>query len=63
MEFTLPDISCGHCAAAVERTIKRIDANATVQIDVATKHVSVATHATREQLAAALSEEGYPPAP
>lgn len=62
MNFTLPDISCGHCAAAVERTIKQIDAAANVHVDVATKRVEITTTASREQLAAALTEEGYPPA-
>jgi copper chaperone len=62
IEFTLPDISCGHCAKAVEKTIKRLDANAAVTVDITTKRVQVETTAARDALSAALTEEGYPPA-
>ena len=62
IEFNIPAISCGHCARSVTEAVHEVDPHAEVAVDVATKHVSVQTEAAREQLAAALTEAGYPPA-
>lgn len=61
--FTLPDISCNHCAKAITNAIHEIDANAIVAVDVAAKTVTVESTLTRESIAAALVAEGYPEKP
>jgi len=61
--FNLPDMSCGHCVAAVTEALKDADARAGVQVDLATKTAQVDSALPRDTLAAALAEAGYPPAP
>jgi copper chaperone len=63
LEFDIPAISCGHCARAVTEAVHEIDPQAEVTVDIAAKHVSVQTGATREALVQALGEAGYAPAP
>ncbi|WP_374436934.1 heavy-metal-associated domain-containing protein [Inhella sp.] len=62
--FQLPDLSCGHCVAAVTRALQALHPMVQVQADPATKAVRVQAPAalSAEQLAAALREAGYPPA-
>ena len=61
-EFKLPDMSCGHCRAAVTEAVKEVDEHAAVNVDLAQKTVTVESALSREQLAGVLSEAGYPPA-
>jgi copper chaperone len=61
--FNLPDMSCGHCVAAITEALKAADAQAGIQIDLATKIAHVDSAQPRETLAAALAEAGYPAAP
>jgi copper chaperone len=61
--FTLPDMSCGHCVAAITEALKEADAQAGVQIDLAAKTAQVDSALPRDQLAAVLAEAGYPPTP
>ena len=60
-EFTLPDMSCGHCVSTVTRALKDADPACAVQIDLSTKTVRVQSSRSAEVLASALSEAGYPP--
>ena len=62
IELTLPDISCGHCAKTVTQAVLALDPAAQVQVDLASKRVQIASTLPREQLEAALREEGYPAA-
>ena len=62
IELTLPAISCGHCVKTVTQTVQALDPAATVQVDLASKRVQIASTLPREQLEAALREEGYPAA-
>ena len=61
--FTLPDMSCGHCVAAIIEALKAADAQARVEIDREARTAEVDSTLPREALAAALTEAGYPPAP
>jgi copper chaperone len=61
--FTLPDMSCGHCVAAITEALKGADAQARIEIDREAKTAQVDSALPRDALAAALSEAGYPPAP
>ena len=62
-EFTVPDLSCGHCVRAVTEAVKGADDAATISADPASKRVAVESALPREQLAALLEAAGYPPAP
>jgi copper chaperone len=60
-EFTLPDLSCGHCVKSVTAAAQALDAGARVEADIASKYVSINSAQPREALVAALTEAGYPP--
>ena len=60
MEFNVPDMSCGHCAGVITKTLKALDASAIVSVDLPLKKVTVQTTQDRETVAAALTEAGYP---
>ena len=60
MEFNIPDMSCGHCAGVITKTVKQLDGSATVQIDLPSKKVTVETTQDRQTVADALAEAGYP---
>jgi copper chaperone len=62
LDLTLPDMTCQHCVRTVTQTVKEIDAAATVDIDLPAHRVRIETTATAAALAAALTEQGYPPA-
>jgi len=61
--FKLPDMSCGHCVAAITEALRGADAHARIEVDRDTQTADVDSALPREALAAALTEAGYPPAP
>jgi copper chaperone len=61
--FHLPDMSCGHCVAAITEALKAADPEARIDIDRDARTATVDTALPREALAATLTEAGYPPAP
>jgi copper chaperone len=58
-QFDVQGMTCNHCARAVTEAVRRIDAAATVQVDLAAGRVAVDSTAARERLADAIREEGY----
>ena len=62
IELTLPDMTCGHCVKAVTQTVQRMDAAATVEVDLPSRQVKIATTQAADAVKAALAEEGYPAA-
>jgi copper chaperone len=61
--LTAPDISCGHCVAAVKDALGALSGVASVEANESTKRVEVAYDASRVSLAqieAAMDEAGYP---
>ena len=61
-DFHLPDMSCGHCVAAITEAVKGLDPAAELVFDREAKRVHVQTQTPRERLAEALTEAGYPEA-
>jgi copper chaperone CopZ len=63
--FNIPNISCGHCTAAIESELKAIDGIADVQGDIAEKTVTVRWDApvTLDRILNILKEINYPAAP
>jgi copper chaperone len=62
IEFTLPTMTCGHCAKTVTSTVQRVDPAATLTIDLPTHKVQIDSQQPAAQFAAALTDEGYTPA-
>lgn len=63
IEFTINDMTCGHCASMITKTVRALDADAKVDVDLAHKKVQVESHVDRARLSHALAEAGFPPAP
>ena len=59
-EFKVEGMSCSHCVSMVTKTVKALDPNAKVEVDLASKKVMVESTEDRQILAAALTEAGYP---
>ncbi len=61
--LTAPDISCGHCVAAVQGAVGALAGVQHVQADVDTKQVAVEfdpSCVSLPQIEAALDDAGYP---
>ena len=61
LHFTVPDMSCGHCAGRITTAIHTVDPQAKVLADPPAREVKIASQADRAALVAALTEAGYPP--
>ncbi|MDR9484851.1 MAG: cation transporter [Sediminimonas sp.] len=61
--FAVPDMSCGHCTAAIEKSIKSIDATAEVTCDLDTRQVQVDSVLDTDALSEAIRQAGYDATP
>jgi copper chaperone len=57
--FAVTGMTCSHCVQSVSRAITRLDAAATVRVDLAAGQVEIASALDAARLAAAIAEEGY----
>jgi len=58
-KLNIPDMTCGHCKAAVEKAVASVDAGAKVAVDLDTRTVEIDSRADLAAILAALKEEGY----
>lgn len=63
MILNIPEMSCGHCRAAVEAAVAGLDAGAVVTVDLAARRAEIVTGAAPEAVIAALAAAGYDAAP
>lgn len=63
VEFTLPDMSCGHCVKSVTAAVQRVDPAAKLAVDLPARRVQIETTRPAQDFAVVLTYEGYPPAP
>lgn len=59
IRFSVPDMSCGHCTASIEKAIKAIDPNAKVSCDLTAHSVEVDSALDESALTAAIRDAGY----
>lgn len=57
--FDVPDMSCGHCTAAIEKSIKAIDPAAKVSCDLGNKSVEVDSFLSERAVSEAIRDAGY----
>lgn len=62
IEFTVPDMTCGHCAGRIRSAVAEVDANATVDIDIARHAVRITSSRDESLFREALADADYPPA-
>lgn len=62
--FTVPNISCGHCTATIQRELGELEGVTSVEADAASKQVKVRWQdpATWQKIEALLVEIEFPPA-
>lgn len=58
-DFSIPDMTCGHCKKVVEETLLGLDAAARITVDLEAHKVAVDTEAPVEAMVAALRDAGY----
>ena len=58
-ELQVEGMTCNHCVAAVTKSVKEIDADAKVDVDLATHTVRVASKASIDDIKSAVAEAGY----
>jgi copper chaperone len=61
--LSIPDMSCGHCKAAVEAALATVPDAGTVNVDLPARRVHVGGNAALPALLAALDQAGYPANP
>lgn len=59
IEMTISGMSCEHCVKAVTQAIRSRDPAAEVAIDLASGRLRATTTLPRDQVQAAVEEEGY----
>jgi len=61
IEFTVSDMTCGHCASTITKAVKEVDAAARCEIDLATKKVRIESAEDAAEFQAAIDDAGYTP--
>jgi len=62
-KLNVPEMSCGHCKATVEKAVAGVDAGAQVEIDLDNRTVSIQSSADAASLIDALKTAGYEATP
>jgi len=60
MKFHVPDMSCGHCKAAVEAAVHTLDPTADITVDLTAKTVTIVGTVSRSDILNALAAKGFP---
>ena len=60
--LNVPDVACAHCKAAIEGAVAPLDGVARVEVEIATKSVTVDLEldGDLEAVKEAIEDEGYP---
>jgi len=58
-KLNVPEMSCGHCKAAIEQAVAGVDADARVSVDLENRTVNVETAIADAALIDALKAGGY----
>lgn len=60
MKLHIPDMSCGHCVATIEKTVQAVDPLANVRPDLTNHTAEIETSLPAAVLFEALESAGYP---
>jgi copper chaperone len=63
IEFTVNDMTCGHCASTITRAVKDVDAASRCEIDLGQHKVRIESAHAAAEFKAAIEEAGYTPVP
>ncbi|MFW6028195.1 MAG: heavy-metal-associated domain-containing protein [bacterium] len=59
MKLKVPDMSCGHCAATIEKAARSVDPAAEFDVDLTTKVATIGTTAPADRMRSAIRDAGY----
>ena len=59
MDFKVNGMTCGGCVRAVTNAIRNVDPDASLEVDLAGKRVSVQSKAEAASIEAAITDAGY----
>jgi copper chaperone CopZ len=59
LKLKVPEMTCGHCAATIEKAVKGLDPAAKVQVDLGTKTVTVETASDETSVKEVIEAAGY----
>lgn len=59
MDLKIPDMSCGHCTAAIQRAVLATDPAARLAFDLPSRQVNIETSLSLESVQGVLVKEGY----
>ena len=59
IDFKVQGMTCGGCVRGVTNALQRVDADAIVNVDLASKTVSVSSAADVQQLKQAIEKAGF----
>ncbi len=59
-KFSVPDMSCGHCKAAIEEAVAAADPGAALDFDMESRTVEISTNIGSDEILKLLDDEGYP---
>lgn len=59
LKLKVEDMTCGHCAAAVQKAVRSVDPAAKVDVDLSAGTVTVETGADEGRIGNAISSAGY----
>jgi copper chaperone len=59
-DLHVPDLSCGHCKATIEKAIKTLDPDAHISFDMDARNIHVTSGVATGMIVTTLSEAGYP---
>jgi copper chaperone len=57
--LSVPEMSCGHCKASIEKAVISVDANARISVDLDNRIVNIKRILGDADLISALKEGGY----
>lgn len=60
MKLLINNMTCGGCARGVTATIKSVDENAIIDVNLDSKIVTVDTNTSSDKIIEALAEDGFP---
>jgi copper chaperone len=63
IQFSVNDMTCGHCASTITRAVKEVDAAARCEIDLDGRKVRIESAHDAAEFQEAIGEAGYTPVP
>lgn len=60
-QFSVPDMTCGHCVSTITKAVKSEDPKAKIEILLREHLVKIESELSQEEIAQRIAEAGYTP--